>query len=195
MNKKKNVSKSNSSNKYVSWIRFLLSLVVIIGIGYVIFNYVPFIAKYDHYVIVTGSMEPVIMTGDIVIVDSDVDPEELTPGQIIAFKVDLDLNGTDEIVVHYLYSITDVDGVTIYKTKPEVSNQVDPWSLTIDDIVGTHVFTIQKIGPLILFVQSTIGKVVLVIDIIIVYALMEMFSSKKKKQEPEAEITTDEKTD
>ena len=54
MKKEKNVSKKTESNTKTSWIRFFLSVAVLFGIGYVIFNYVPFIAKYNHYVIVSA---------------------------------------------------------------------------------------------------------------------------------------------
>lgn len=181
MKKEKNASVSKTeSTKKSSMMRFFLGVIIILGLGYVIFNYVPFIAKYDHYVIVTNSMEPVIMVGDVVIVDSSVTADEVDPGQIIAFYADINDDGTDEVVVHYLYTATEVEGVMIYKTKPEISDNPDPWELTADDILGAYKLTIPNIGPLLLFFSSTIGKAVLVIDVVIIYLLMEMFSSKKK---------------
>ncbi len=189
MKKDQNATENKIINKKKNNpLRFFLSVIIILGLGYVIFNYVPFVAKYDHYVIVSGSMEPVIMTGDVVIIDTSVTAEEIEIGQIIAFHADINEDGTDEIVVHYFHSVTEVDGETIYNTKPEVSDNLDPWDLTADDIVGIHVLTISKIGPLLLFFESTIGKIVLVVDIGIIYLLMEMFSTSNKNKKEKNEM-------
>ena len=181
MENEKNVS-GKTKKKMNSGIRFFLSVVVIFILGYVILNYVPFISKYDHYVIQTGSMEPVIMTDDIVIIDTSTSIDELETGDIIAFYVDIE--GTQIVFVHYLYSITVVDNVRTFKTKPEVSGptETDPWDLVDEDIIGTHVLTISKIGPLLLFAQSTIGRIVLVVDVVVIYLLVELLPKKKEKE-------------
>jgi len=158
-------------------IKFVLSVVLIIALGYVVFNYVPFIAKYDHYVIATNSMEPVINVGDIVIINTDVTYEELEAGQIIAFYADIRGDGKEEVVVHYLYSVTTTDDVRTYRTQPEISEEVDPWTLTDSDLVGTHVGTIPKVGPILLFAQSTLGRIVLILDVVVIYILF--FGAKK----------------
>lgn len=193
MTKEKNVNTDKLHKKNTGWVRFFLSVAIIIGLGYVILNYVPFISKYDHYVIVTGSMEPIIMTGDVVIIDSSVQPEDIEIGQIIAFHADINEDGTDEVIVHYLYSLNVIDGETTYKTKPEVSDNVDPWDLKSEDILGIHVLTIPKIGPFLLFAQSTLGKIVLVVDIGIIYLLSELFSSSKKTLTKKTEPSTEDK--
>lgn len=187
MAKEKTVSKTQKLNKKnTSWIRFFLSVVVILGLGYIILNYVPFIAKYDHYVIVTNSMEPVINVGDVVIVDTSVKPEDMAVGQIIAVRADINEDGTKEVIVHYLYSVTDENGTTIYRTHPEKSPSPDPWTLTADDIVGAYVLTIPKIGPALLFAQSTIGRIIIIVDIVVIYLLFELFSKGKKEDKNKA---------
>lgn len=189
MDNEKNVSSKPKSNKKKNaGLRFFLSVVIIVVLGYVVLNYVPFISKYDHYVIATGSMDPVIKIGDVVIIDTSTSLDELQEGDIIAFYADIFDNGTKEIVVHYLYSITDVDGVRIFNTKPEISDQIDPWDLVDEDIVGSLSFKIAKIGPLLMFAQSTIGRIVLVIDVVVIYLLIELVpksEDKKKKSEDE----------
>jgi len=177
-------------------IKFILSVAIILGLGYVIFNYVPFIAKYDHYIIATNSMEPVINVGDIVIINTDVELDNLEEGQIIAFYADIRGDGKEVVVVHYLYSITETDGVRTYRTKPEISDDIDPWTLVDEDIVGTHEASIRKIGPFILFAQSTIGRIVIIVDVIVIYIILSVFSSSKKSKKPNNQIKTeDQKTE
>ncbi|XMB72876.1 hypothetical protein RJI07_02945 [Mycoplasmatota bacterium WC30] len=191
--KKENAAKQAKkvhSNLY-RWLRFLISVFLILSIGYLVLNYVPFIAKYDSYVIGSGSMEPVIMTGDAVIIDTHVSLDDLAEEDIIAFYADVQGDETKEVIVHYLDSISDVDGVRVFKTRPEVSDQVDSWDLLDEDIVGIHVLTISKIGSFLLFAQSTIGRIVLIADILIIYIIVEAFSKPKnsKKKIVKNEIT------
>lgn len=180
LEKAKNKFPFITNEKVIGSIKFILSVAFIIVLGYVFFNYVPFIAKYDHYVIATNSMEPVINVGDIVIINTDVTYDDLEEGQIIAFYADIRGDGKEEVVVHYLYSITATDGVRKYRTIPQISDDIDPWILEDSDIVGFHTGTIPKIGPFLLFAQSTIGRIVIIADVIVIYVLLSLFPSSKK---------------
>ncbi len=181
MTREKDVSSSTSKKvKNVKWIRFFLSLIVIFSLGYIVFNYVPFIAKYNHYVIVTGSMQPKINIGDVVIIDTGKDVNEIFEQDIIAFYVDINDDGTDEVIVHYVYSVTGEGDDKVFRTYSEMDDDPDEWILSKDDIIGIHVLTIPKIGPFILFAQSTIGRIVLAIDIVVIYLLVEFFFKKKE---------------
>lgn len=185
MTKEKTVSKKSEKTTGLSrGIRFFLSVAIILGLGYVIFNYVPFIAKYDYYVIATDSMEPVIMTRDVVIIDTAIDIEDLEEDQIIAFHADINEDGIDEVVVHYLDSITEVNGERSYLTYSEKGQGVlDDWVLSDEDIVGIYKIKISHIGGFILFSQSQVGKIVLIADILIIYLLIELFTESKDKKE------------
>ncbi len=176
-------------NKLFDSVKFFFGALVILGFGYIVINYVPFIAKYDHYIIVTGSMDPVIKINDVVIIDSSVEAKDLSIGDIIAFKTDLNSDGKDEVVVHYLSSVNTVNGETIYKTHPEVSNTEDTWDLNEDDILGLHVLTIPKIGGVLRFATSTIGKITLLIDIMVIYLLFEFILESKEKEISEEKTT------
>ncbi len=168
-------------------IRFIISVFLIVVLGYGIFNYVPFVSKYKLYVIVTGSMEPVINVDDIVIIDSSKTVEDFNVGDIIAFTTDINNDGTDEVLVHYLYSKEIVNDHYNIKTKSEISDTPDNYLLTESDILGKHVLTIRKFGSFLMFATSTLGKIILIIDIIIIYILVEMFSSNKKNKEIKGE--------
>jgi signal peptidase len=189
MENEKNVSSKIKTKKMNTGIRFFLSVVIIFILGYVILNYVPFISKYESVSIQTGSMDPIIKIDDLVIIDTSVSLDDLNEGDIIAFYAPLGDNIV--IYVHYLSSITETDGVRTYKTKPEVSDQIDNWDLVDEDIIGIHVLTVPKIGSFLLFAQSTIGKVILVIDIVVLYLLVEFLSSSKNKSKNSIEEETE----
>ena len=189
LNKKLN----KKPNKLCKTIRFFLSLVLILGLGYVLFNYVPFIAKYDTYVIVTNSMVPVINVDDVAVIDSSFTIDDLNNGDIIAFLTDINGDGTDEVVVHYLYSVEEINGETVIKSIAHGSEQPDRWDLSEDDIIGKHVLTIRKIGSFLRFASSTFGKIVLVFDVLIIYLLFEIFADDKKKKDDKNNIVNKKK--
>jgi len=179
--------KIKNNNKLFTSIKFFTSIFIIIGVCYITFNYIPFIAKYDHFVIVTGSMEPIINIDDVVIIDSSINNDDLEIGDIIAFTTDINFDGKDEVVVHYLTSIIDTNGIKTYKTTPEISNTEDSWVLDDNDILGEQVLTIPKIGSFLRFASSTIGRIVLVVDLLVVYLLFEFIPKSKEN------VETDEK--
>ncbi len=187
--------KKNIQKTVIEWLKFFLGLGVIIGIGYAVLNYVPFFAKHDHYVIVTDSMEPVINVGDIAIVDNSISLDDLVVGDIIAFQVAIDETGTEVIVVHYIAEINIDDlGVRTFRTHPQVSMQKDPWTLTDEDIIGIHVLTIARLGKLLLFAESTIGRIIIVVDVVILYFVAQIFTEKDKKKKPSKPETPDNPT-
>ena len=166
------------------FLRFVIGVALLLVTGYLVITYVPFFSKYDHYVIGSDSMEPVIMVGDVVIIDTTYSLDAMKVGDIIAFRADIHQDGNIVVVVHYLYSITEVDGVRTFQTKPEISNSPDGWELVDADIVGLHVLTIPKIGPILLFAQSTVGRIVIIGDVVLIYVVLEMFKPKKKIEKP-----------
>lgn len=177
-----NESKTNRKPKKLNKsIRFLISLVLILVIGYLIFNYVPFISKYSNHVIVTDSMVPVINVNDVVVIDNSYEINDLNPGDIIAFNVDLNNDGTEEIVVHYLHSFDEETGAI--ETIAYGQEDPDPWDIDSDDILGKHVLTIENIGSFLRFASSTFGKIILIVDVVVIYFIIDLFTEDDKKNE------------
>lgn len=174
-------SNKNSKTKALHWLLTLLIVGIILGSGVVLFRYVPFFSRLSHYVILTESMEPIINADDVVIVDQSIAPAELSEGDIIAFKVTV--RSREVVVVHYLAQImVDPDsGSTTYRTKPEVSNQLDSWVLEESDIIGRHLATIPKVGNFLQFVQAPVGKVIFIVDILALYWLFKYIFKKTDK--------------
>jgi len=183
LNNNHQISNSQKIKKdLIDSIKFIVSVFLIVAIGYVVLNYVPFIAKYNHYVIATDSMEPVINVGDVVIINTKINLDDLEKDQIIAFYADIRGDGNKVVVVHYFDSVSLVDGVRIFRTRPEIDDDIDPWKLIDEDIVGIHVITIPKIGAFLLFAQSTIGRIVIIADLVMIYIIISTYFPKKPKQ-------------
>lgn len=135
------------------------------------------IFKYQNFVITSGSMSPTIEYGDMVIVKK-VDPHELQEEDIITFYADVNASGKKVVVTHYVAQITtDDDGKLYFRTHRENSTIYDSWLVGEEDIVGIKVGQINKIGKVILYIQSGFGLSILIVDIIIIFLIIQLILS------------------
>ena len=103
-----------------------------------------FTSGYFHYyavAIASGSMEPKISKGDIVIIEQIEEKyEELVVGQVIAYKY----NGI--IVVHRLVNIIEENGKYYFYTKGDANTQQDNYPIEENMILGKVNVKIPYIG-------------------------------------------------
>ncbi|MDP3129822.1 MAG: signal peptidase I [Bacillota bacterium] len=175
----------NAKQSFFGWIRYLLVMSALFGLGYAAFHFIPALAKYDHFVIGSGSMTPVIKVNDVVIINDQYPLDALKPGDIVAFYADIRDDGSEEVIIHYLNAVTVTDGIRTFSTQSAVSDSIDAWELTDEDIIGLHVMTIPRVGRLLMFVQSTIGKIVVIVDIVLIYLLLRFLFAPIKKKLPQ----------
>ena len=180
------MNKIDFKKESIETVKFVLILVMIYFVITLAFQYLPFLNQYDTFAIRTDSMEPVIMVGDVV-VTKEIDPDEILIGDIIAFKVDITGDEVDDVVVHYIAEINTNGDQLIFKTKPEVSDTLDRWTIEEHDIVGLYQFKVGGIGKILLFADTWIGKGIILVDILVVSIIYDMIKKpdKKKKQKTE----------
>jgi len=103
-----------------------------------------FTSGYFHYyalAIATGSMEPKISRGDIVIVEKIEDRiAELEVGRVIAY------NYNEVVVVHRINKIVEEDNERFFYTKGDANNHVDNYVIKEDMIIGTVDFAVPYAG-------------------------------------------------
>lgn len=92
------------------------------------------------YVIVTGSMEPMIYAGDMVLIKT-LAPEELKVGDVIQYK------SNEVFIFHRVIDIVeDKRKGTLYQTKGDNNTIADLELVKPQDIYGKVIYTIPKIG-------------------------------------------------
>ena len=153
--------------------------------------------------VASPSMEPYLMTNDIVFVRK-IKEKNLKEGDIITFETYVEENGFfgKIVVTHYIGSIEEKDGETIYKTQAHrdlnTDNYDENWldknkqqiDLTFNDILGKYAFKIPWIGHIIVFIQNIFKNPVLLVlaflNIAIIYALYKVFKTKKNNENDDA---------
>lgn len=144
---------------------------------YLLVAIAPMIVGIQPFMVVSGSMEPTIHTGALAYVNKRaVDVEE---NDIIAFN-----EGSSEkiTVIHRVVAAND-DGT--YTTKGDANTNEDFAPINKDQILGTVIFNIPKLGYVTNFLQSTKGIIAAVI--LIVIALVSSFITDSREDSCEQE--------
>lgn len=176
-------------------LKFIGLLIITFIVITVVITYIPPFNQYNVFAVQTDSMDPVIEPGDIVLT-RQINPENIEVGDIMAFNVDITGDGVDDVVVHYINEINSFNGELIFKTKPHVSELQDRWTIEEADLIGVYQYQINGLGKILLFAQSWVGRLIILLDIIIISVLYDiLFSKKKPTDDPEKDEVLDEKQD
>lgn len=110
----------------------------------------PRIVGTNPYVVMSGSMEPLISTGSMVYVTDFEDAPQV--GDIVAFYTE------DETAV--IHRIVDIDPETgAYITKGDANNTIDAGEITDLNIIGKYKRHIPKLGYLVAGLESHVLQI------------------------------------
>lgn len=105
--------------------------------------------------VLSGSMEPVYKTGDLIYVKS-VDYRDLKKGDIITFML-----SEDTIATHRIVEIVPDEAdptVVRYRTKGDANDVEDGSMVHCKNVVGTPVFSVPKLGYFSNYIQNPPGS-------------------------------------
>lgn len=137
--KNKHVKKDNP----MSWSTATVIAILVIWFAVGVFPIQPF-------VIATGSMEPLIYPGDMVLVKR-MDAKNIKVGDVIQYRKE------NIYIFHRIIDTVEEDGELKYKTKGDNNSVPDKNLVKSNDIRGKVIYTIPKIGWPTLFLRSSKG--------------------------------------
>jgi signal peptidase I len=121
------------------------------------------------FVVQSGSMEPVLHVGSIVIVERNA---AYRTGDIITFN----RAGNATPVTHRIVTVNGTNGLATFTVKGDANNAPDVSSVSLAQVIGTVRFTIPFLGYAIAAAKQPVGFLL----IIIVPALIIVFDEIKK---------------
>lgn len=122
----------------------------------------PSVFGIKTFVIISGSMEPSLEIGDIVVIKK-VDEEDLKEGDVISFR-----NG-ESIITHRINKIiVDKNGIKQYETKGDNNNISDKSFVKYEEIEGKLFSKIPYAGKMVLLLKN---KLIIIIILIIFYIM------------------------
>ena len=130
---------------------------------YVILIIIVLIAAQHLNVVVSGSMEPVMYRGDIVVLQKanllgihEFDPHDVQVGDIVVYNA----AWYDSPVIHRVINTAEINGTTCFEIKGDNNNKSDPYWVTPEQItdrvitINGQPLVIPKIGYITLWVKG-----------------------------------------
>lgn len=139
---------------------FLGILVLTLGLRFFLGTTNPF------YTVVSGSMEPTLNIGDIVIVRDSNTFYQITVGDIIVFKSPLE---KDKVIVHRVVGIREDMGERALITKGDNNLSRDPWIVKETHYLGKMLFSIPKVGLLSTFFHPPVNYILIGLILVLLF--------------------------
>ena len=141
---------------------------------------VPDVCGIKPMIVLSGSMESAIYTGDLVFVKM-VDSSILKDKDIIAFS-----NEENTVTTHRIIEIIKKDGQTYFKTKGDNNSTEDANLVETSDVEGIYVCRVAGLGNFLMFMQQPIGLAVALL-IILVIGMMWLYIVNKMDEKKMSE--------
>jgi signal peptidase len=137
-------------------------LVIFLGIIVISFLIVPITQGRMHLLtVLSGSMEPNIQTGDVV-VSCFVDVAGIQEGDVITFRYD-DEEDPYLCFTHRVIAIVEENGSMMYQTKGDANEAADLRLVKPSEVIGKVTMTLPYLGYLSNFARSRTGYIVFLI--------------------------------
>ena len=156
-------------------VRTVIILTAVVVVGGYLYGIRP-------YVVVTGSMQPTIMTGSVCFVNERIPFNQIHEQDIIAFRI-----GDNTTVTHRAIK---VENGTIF-TQGDANNVEDASQVTENNFIGKTIFWIPEIGKYVFALRTKRGIVTMALFITGVF-LCDMILSASDPKKHQNQVILDE---
>ena len=164
----------------------IFTFIILIAILLIV-SVLPITGNIKFLTVLSGSMEPAVKTGSIVLTKPMSDYKI---GDIITFGP---ITKTTPPTTHRIAEIKVVGGEPVYITKGDANNSVDSREIKKADIVGKTIVKVPYLGYVIDFVRKPVGFVLIIVIPAVVIIndeirkiWKEIMRLKKKRKEKDA---------
>lgn len=160
---------------YMLVIPLLIYNVSLIVQAVVVPNKTPSFLGIKTYTIISGSMEPEVKIGDIVIVKENQN-EDLNIGDIISYRQG------QSVVTHRIVDIYETEEEKIYKTKGDSNNVEDKLEIKDNMIEGKMIGKVPFLGKISTLLQGKVAIIVIALMVYIYFAHTSKVSHIKNRR-------------
>ena len=143
---------------------------------------------YGAYVIVSGSMEPIIKVHDAVLTKR-CNESDIHIGDVVTYK-SLEAAYYGVLITHRVVNIEEKNGEKLFITKGDHNETIDRSPIRFSQIQGKIIMRIPKIGYLKYFLVQNYGWIAVVVVPclgIVAYDIVKLFKNIKKSKEKNKE--------
>lgn len=150
-------------------IPIILINIILIARTYLNPDELPGIFGIKPAIVLSGSMEPVIHTGDLIFIH-ETEPSVLQEGDVICYL------SSGKAVTHRIMDITaGEDGLPRYVTQGDANNTADRLAVSTGQIEGIWKGgRIGGLGNLILFIQTPVGMILFIFCPLLLFILWDL---------------------
>lgn len=130
---------------------------------------------YRSYIVQTGSMEPTIMTGDVIFIRAQTGYQA---PDIVTFT-----DSAGHTITHRILEESNSSGTRLFTTKGDNNKTKDPEPITANQIIGKYLFHVPRMGYLVINLQRPIGTALLVGFPLIMIIASELLKEKQQKHD------------
>ncbi len=161
-------------------INILLSIGLILIAAAIVYIAIPQFGN-KALIVRSGSMEPTIGVGSIVVVraaNSLASPTSsitfpYSVGDIVAFRSEKNSN---TIITHRIVAVEENGQRISYKTKGDANEEMDGWSVPQENVLGKSYFVLPAFGKVLEFAKSKAGFPILIIFPALFVIILELFN-------------------
>jgi signal peptidase I len=131
---------------------------------------VPRVLDKPVLVVLTGSMEPQLRTGDVVI-ESRISPLDAKAGDVITFR---DPDRPDRLITHRVRRVKPGGEALTFTTKGDANNTVETWQIHRHGSIGRVEYRLPKLGYVVAWISGPAARLFLVVIPAILLGLLEL---------------------
>lgn len=150
-------------------------LIIAISIMYKANKYpdkVPDIFGIKPMIVLSGSMETEIFTGDLVFV-KEIDTDTLKVNDVIAFR-----NEKNTVTTHRIIEKVQQNGKQYFKTKGDANSSEDADLVSMESVEGVYIGKIGGLGNTMMFIQKPIGLAMIILIILLIGFILLYITNK-----------------
>jgi signal peptidase I len=119
-----------------------------IGIGLALA--LPLLFHARPLVVLSGSMEPTLGTGDVTVVRR-IEPLSARPGDIVTFR---DPDNADRLITHRVRAMHVQGSAVVFRTRGDANNVSEHWRVPAGGEIGRVIYRIPKLGWVLMWARS-----------------------------------------
>ena len=145
----------------------------------------PFVIGQRPYTVLSGSMEPAIGTGDIVVVER-ISPSEARVGDVVTFS---DPGSSRRLITHRVRSSRRRGRRLDFVTKGDANNTVERWRVPAGGVISRVRYRVPEVGRLAVLTRSPAGLIVFVLVPLLLLAINEVARIWRPQREASGEAS------
>lgn len=156
----------------------LATLVLVAAVApFVVFAVPQVVGADEGFVVLSGSMEPALSPGDVVILDAST---PIRAGDVITYQT----AGSSAPTTHRVIS----EAESGFETKGDANENTDAGTVPPEAVIGEVVLVIPLIGHVILWANTPVGFVALVVVPLVLLGISELVAWARRKSTDDEEL-------